>query len=177
MALLLFGLGPEAKAIWLGIPVPTTVGTGLRAPPVRLMTVQVVNRIARDGSMSETCKGVRPWLASGPLRRLVLLLLPSLAQGFVALYCKSPRRGADRPRRMTRQSMKSVREKRLASGQALAATEAAGWCRLPPSTQRRLRRTFADAAVATTTRPARSRAVEAGSGTAPTIRRPNCRPL
>ena len=87
MALPLFGLGPEDKAIWFGILVLMTVGIGMTAPPVGL-NVYVVNSIARDVPMQETYKGVWPFLASDVLRMLVLLFFPSLTLGFVALFFK-----------------------------------------------------------------------------------------
>src|SRR5690606_6446882 len=61
MALDLWGLSQEMKAIWFGILVLMTVGIGLIAPPVGL-NVYVVNSIAKDVSMTETYKGVLPFL-------------------------------------------------------------------------------------------------------------------
>jgi C4-dicarboxylate transporter, DctM subunit len=87
MALDLFGLAPEGKAIWFGILVLMTVGIGMTAPPVGL-NVYVVNSIARDVPMSETYKGVWPFLASDVLRMLVLLFFPSLTLGFVSFFFK-----------------------------------------------------------------------------------------
>jgi tripartite ATP-independent transporter DctM subunit len=87
MALDLFGLQPEGKAIWFGILVLMTVGIGMTAPPVGL-NVYVVNSIARDVPMSETYKGVWPFLASDVLRMLVLLFFPSLTLGFVSFFFK-----------------------------------------------------------------------------------------
>ena len=87
MGLDLFGLAPEGKAIWFGILVLMTVGIGMTMPPVGL-NVYVVNSIARDVPMSETYKGVWPFLASDVLRMLLLLFFPSLTLGFVALFFK-----------------------------------------------------------------------------------------
>jgi TRAP-type C4-dicarboxylate transport system permease large subunit len=87
MGLELFGLAPEAKAIWFGILVLMTVGIGMTMPPVGL-NVYVVNSIARDVPMSDTYKGVWPFLASDFLRILVLLFFPSITLGFVALFFK-----------------------------------------------------------------------------------------
>jgi C4-dicarboxylate transporter DctM subunit len=64
-----------------------TVGIGMTMPPVGL-NVYVVNSIARDVPMSETYKGVWPFLASDVLRMLLLLVFPSLTLGFVALFFK-----------------------------------------------------------------------------------------
>jgi TRAP-type C4-dicarboxylate transport system permease large subunit len=87
MGLDLFGLQAEGKAIWFGILVLMTVGIGMTMPPVGL-NVYVVNSIARDVPMSETYKGVWPFLASDFLRMLLLLFFPSLTLGFVALFFK-----------------------------------------------------------------------------------------
>lgn len=84
-ALDLWGLAPEAKAIWFGILVLMTVGIGLIAPPVGL-NVYVVNNLARDVPMSETYKGVFPFLAWDALRVVLLLLFPVLSLGLVTLF-------------------------------------------------------------------------------------------
>jgi tripartite ATP-independent transporter DctM subunit len=84
MALDLWGLAAEPKAIWFGILVLVTVGIGLIAPPVGL-NVYVVNNIARDVPMSETYKGVFPFLAWDALRVTLMLLFPALSLGLVRL--------------------------------------------------------------------------------------------
>jgi tripartite ATP-independent transporter DctM subunit len=85
MGLDLFGLAPDAKAIWFGILVLMTVGIGLVAPPVGL-NVYVVNGLARDVPMQETYKGVFPFLATDVARLLVLMFFPSLTLAFVTLF-------------------------------------------------------------------------------------------
>ncbi|WP_280151213.1 TRAP transporter large permease [Piscinibacter sp. XHJ-5] len=85
MALDLWGLAPEMKAIWFGILVLMTVGIGLIAPPVGL-NVYVVNSIAKDVSMNETYKGVIPFLASDFLRTLALLFFPGMALWLVRVF-------------------------------------------------------------------------------------------
>jgi len=85
MALDLWGLNPEMKAIWFGILVLMTVGIGLIAPPVGL-NVYVVNSIAKDVSMNETYKGVLPFLASDFLRTVVLLFFPAMALWLVGVF-------------------------------------------------------------------------------------------
>jgi C4-dicarboxylate transporter, DctM subunit len=82
MALELWGLGAQDKALWFGVLVLMTVGIGLIAPPVGL-NVYVVNNIARDVPMSETYKGVFPFLAWDALRVLLLLFFPMLCLGLV----------------------------------------------------------------------------------------------
>lgn len=85
MALDLWGLTPEHKAIWFGILVLMTVGIGLIAPPVGL-NVYVVNSLAKDVSMNETYKGVLPFLASDVLRVVALLFFPVLSLGLVTAF-------------------------------------------------------------------------------------------
>jgi tripartite ATP-independent transporter DctM subunit len=84
MGLDLWGLSPEYKAIWFGILVLMTVGVGLIAPPVGL-NVYVVNSIANDVPMSETYKGVFPFLASDVARSVALLFFPAMSLAFVQM--------------------------------------------------------------------------------------------
>lgn len=85
MGLELWGLNPEMKAIWFGVLVLMTVGIGMTAPPVGL-NVYVVNSIARDVPMSETYKGVLPFLASDVLRTVAMLFFPGLCLGLVQWF-------------------------------------------------------------------------------------------
>jgi C4-dicarboxylate transporter, DctM subunit len=85
MGLELWGLNPEMKAIWFGILVLMTVGIGMTAPPVGL-NVYVVNSVAKDVPMSETYKGVLPFLATDVLRTLAMLFFPGLCLGLVELF-------------------------------------------------------------------------------------------
>jgi tripartite ATP-independent transporter DctM subunit len=85
MGLELWGLVPQDKAIWFGVLVLMTVGIGLVAPPVGL-NVYVVNSLARDVPMTETYKGVFPFLAWDALRLLLLLLFPALSLGLMRLF-------------------------------------------------------------------------------------------
>ena len=87
MGLELWGMDPQSKAIWFGILVLMTVGIGLIAPPVGL-NVYVVNSIAKDVPMSETYKGVLPFLISDFLRLAVLLFFPVLSLGLVRMLFK-----------------------------------------------------------------------------------------
>jgi C4-dicarboxylate transporter, DctM subunit len=82
MGLELWGLQGQEKAIWFGILVLMTVGIGLIAPPVGL-NVYVVNNLARDVPMSETYKGVFPFLAWDALRVILLLAFPVISLGLV----------------------------------------------------------------------------------------------
>jgi C4-dicarboxylate transporter, DctM subunit len=73
-----FGLPKESVAIWFGIMVLMTVGFGMLAPPVGL-NVYVVNGMAKDVPISESYKGVMPFLVSDTLRSLLLLFFPSIS--------------------------------------------------------------------------------------------------
>ena len=84
MALDLWGLSYEHKALWFGILVLMTVSFGLIAPPVGL-NVYVVNSLARDVPMSETYKGLVPFLVWDIGRLLVLLMVPSLSLWLVGV--------------------------------------------------------------------------------------------
>ncbi|HEY1091080.1 MAG TPA: TRAP transporter large permease, partial [Burkholderiaceae bacterium] len=84
MGLDLFGLNHEMKAIWFGILVLMTVGVGMLAPPVGL-NVYVVNSMAREVPMSETYKGVMPFLVSDFMRIALLLFFPGVTLWLVKL--------------------------------------------------------------------------------------------
>ena len=73
-----FGMPKESVAIWFGIMVLMTVGFGLLAPPVGL-NVYVVNGMAKDVPISESYRGVMPFLISDTLRTIVLLLFPGIS--------------------------------------------------------------------------------------------------
>jgi C4-dicarboxylate transporter, DctM subunit len=73
-----FGMPRESVAIWFGIMVLMTVGFGLLAPPVGL-NVYVVNGLAKDVPISESYKGVMPFLISDTIRTTVLLLFPGIS--------------------------------------------------------------------------------------------------
>jgi len=73
-----FGMSPESTAIWFGIMVLMTVGFGLLAPPVGL-NVYVVNGMAKNVPISESYKGVMPFLISDVFRTVLLLLCPAIS--------------------------------------------------------------------------------------------------
>ena len=73
-----FGMTPEHTAIWFGIMVLMTVGFGMLAPPVGL-NVYVVNGMAKDVPLSESYKGITPFLISDTLRTLLLLFFPGIS--------------------------------------------------------------------------------------------------
>ncbi|MDO8418582.1 MAG: TRAP transporter large permease [Rubrivivax sp.] len=78
MGLDFWGLTPTDKSIWFGILALMVVEIGLVHPPVG-MNVYVINRIAETVPLSETFKGVVPFLLSDFLRITVLLFFPSLS--------------------------------------------------------------------------------------------------
>jgi C4-dicarboxylate transporter, DctM subunit len=73
-----FGMPKESVAIWFGIMVLMTVGFGLLAPPVGL-NVYVVNSLAKDVPISESYRGVAPFLISDVIRTILLLLFPGIS--------------------------------------------------------------------------------------------------
>jgi tripartite ATP-independent transporter DctM subunit len=84
MALSLYGLTGTEKAIWFGILVLSVVEIGLIAPPVGL-NVYVVNSLARDVPMTETYRGVLPFLVSDTVRVGLLIAFPGLSLWAVRL--------------------------------------------------------------------------------------------
>jgi tripartite ATP-independent transporter DctM subunit len=73
-----FGMPKESVAIWFGIMVLMTVGFGMLAPPVGL-NVYVVNTMAKDVPISESYKGVMPFLISDTIRTSLLLFFPGIS--------------------------------------------------------------------------------------------------
>jgi len=78
LALDLFGLTVEHKAIWFGILMLIAIGIGLVAPPIGL-NVYVVANIARSVKTGEIYRGVLPFLAADLVRLTLVLLLPQIA--------------------------------------------------------------------------------------------------
>jgi C4-dicarboxylate transporter DctM subunit len=62
----------------------TVVGIGLVAPPVGL-NVYVISGMARDVPMSETFRGVMPYLAADAIRVVYLVAFPSISLWLVRL--------------------------------------------------------------------------------------------
>ena len=78
MGLDFWGLTPTDKSIWFGILALMVVEIGLVHPPVG-MNVYVINRIAETVPLSETFKGVVPFLLSDFLRITALLFFPAIS--------------------------------------------------------------------------------------------------
>ena len=72
-----FGMTPEETAIWFGILTLIVVEVGLITPPVGL-NVFIINKMAGDIKISETFKGVFPFLISDVLRVVLLFSFPSI---------------------------------------------------------------------------------------------------
>jgi TRAP-type C4-dicarboxylate transport system permease large subunit len=79
-----FGLNATEKAIWFGILALMVVEIGLITPPVG-MNVYIINSLARDVPMSETFRGVVPFLISDALRVMLLIFYPVLSLWLVRL--------------------------------------------------------------------------------------------
>ncbi|HEY0886952.1 MAG TPA: TRAP transporter large permease subunit, partial [Ramlibacter sp.] len=79
------GLSPTDKSIWFGILALMVVEIGLVHPPVG-MNVYVINRIAHNVPLTETFKGVVPFLLSDFLRIAVLLFFPVLSLVLVRTF-------------------------------------------------------------------------------------------
>ena len=73
-----FGMPKESVAIWFGIIVLMTVSFGLLSPPVGL-NVFVVNGMAKNVPLTETFRGVLPFLASDALRLALLIAFPPIS--------------------------------------------------------------------------------------------------
>ena len=68
---------PEETAIWFGILTLIVVEVGLITPPVGL-NVFIINKMAGDVSISQTFKGVLPFLISDIIRVIILFLFPGI---------------------------------------------------------------------------------------------------
>ncbi len=77
MMLLDFGMSAEEFGLWFGILVLIVVEVGLITPPVG-MNLFVINTLSRDIPISETFKGVLPFVITDLLRVVVLVIFPSI---------------------------------------------------------------------------------------------------
>ena len=73
-----FGLSQDDKSVWFGILALMVVEIGLVHPPVG-MNVYIINRLARDVPLTQTFKGVVPFLISDGVRILLLVLFPIIS--------------------------------------------------------------------------------------------------
>ena len=84
MAALDFGLPAEEFALWFGILVLIVVEVGLITPPVG-MNLFVINSMADKVPVSETYRGVIPFVISDLVRVGILILFPALSLVLVRL--------------------------------------------------------------------------------------------
>ena len=75
-----YGMSPEDTAIWFGIIVLIVVEMGLITPPFG-MNVFVINSLAPDVPMTESFRGVMPFLVSDFIRVGILVAFPILTLG------------------------------------------------------------------------------------------------
>lgn len=80
-----FGLTPEETAIWFGILTLIVVEVGLITPPVGL-NVFIINKMAGDVKISDTFKGVLPFLMSDLLRVILLYAFPGITLVLIRLF-------------------------------------------------------------------------------------------
>lgn len=73
-----FGLSAGDKALWFGILILSVCEIGMIFPPVGL-NVYIMNGLAKDVPMSETYKGVIPFLFSDVIRIILLIAFPSIS--------------------------------------------------------------------------------------------------
>jgi C4-dicarboxylate transporter DctM subunit len=85
MGLEFHGLTDTGKSIWFGILALMVVEIGLVHPPVG-MNVFIINRLARDVPLTETFKGVMPFLASDLVRIVLLLAFPAISLVLVRTF-------------------------------------------------------------------------------------------
>ena len=78
MGLDFWGMSQTDKSIWFGILALMVVEIGLVHPPVG-MNVYIINRLAKDVPLTETFKGVVPFLISDFLRIALLLFFPIIS--------------------------------------------------------------------------------------------------
>ena len=75
MALDYWGMSHDDKSIWFGILALMVVEVGLVHPPVGI-NVYIINRLAKDVPLTETFKGVVPFLLSDAVRIALLVFFP-----------------------------------------------------------------------------------------------------
>ncbi len=78
MGLDFFGMPNADKSVWFGILALMVVEIGLVHPPVG-MNVYIINRLAKDVPLTETFKGVVPFLLSDAVRIVLLVFFPAIS--------------------------------------------------------------------------------------------------
>ncbi len=77
-----FGLSTEEFALWFGILVLIVVEVGLITPPVG-MNLFVINSMAKDIPLSQTYRGVLPFVATDIIRVIILAFFPFITLALV----------------------------------------------------------------------------------------------
>lgn len=85
MGLDFWGLAQTDKSIWFGILALMVVEIGLVHPPVG-MNVYIINRLAKNVPLTETFKGVVPFLLSDFVRITILMFFPALSLVLVRTF-------------------------------------------------------------------------------------------
>jgi tripartite ATP-independent transporter DctM subunit len=85
MGLDYWGMSQQDKSIWFGILALMVVEIGLVHPPVG-MNVYIINRLAKDVPLTETFKGVMPFLAWDFIRITLLLFVPAISLVLVRTF-------------------------------------------------------------------------------------------
>jgi TRAP-type C4-dicarboxylate transport system permease large subunit len=85
MGLDFFGLAPAEKGLWFGILILTVCEIGMIFPPVGL-NVYIMNSLAKTVPMSETYKGVVPFLVTDFARLGLLIAFPGLTLWLVRRF-------------------------------------------------------------------------------------------
>jgi len=72
-----FGLSPTDFSIWFGVLVLVVVEVGLITPPVG-MNLFIINSMSPDTRMTETYRGVLPFVVSDIVRTIILVAFPPI---------------------------------------------------------------------------------------------------
>jgi TRAP-type C4-dicarboxylate transport system permease large subunit len=80
-----FGMSAEETAIWFGILTLIVVEVGLITPPVGL-NVFIINKMSGDVKISDTFRGVVPFLLSDVLRVILLFSFPGISLFLIRLF-------------------------------------------------------------------------------------------
>jgi TRAP-type C4-dicarboxylate transport system permease large subunit len=80
-----FGMSAEETAIWFGILTLIVVEVGLITPPLGL-NVFIINKMAGDVKISDTFRGVVPFLLSDVLRVILLFSFPGISLFLIRLF-------------------------------------------------------------------------------------------
>ena len=84
MASLDFGMSAQDFGLWFGILVLIVVEVGLITPPVG-MNLFIINNMARTTPISQTYRGVLPFVLTDLLRVAILVAVPGITLGLVWL--------------------------------------------------------------------------------------------